>query len=125
MARPEMRVLIVTDDNAFAHEASARFRKAVPGLSATRLPLSGPFKSASQAPSLVIIDLDGPAEAVEGFILRCPSAFGAARVVGAGCLSDAPRVLQYVKLGVKDFLTLPFSEDEIAALAADAVQTED
>ncbi len=112
-------VLIVTNEDFFATEAIQHFRKVLPSyIQFTRCNFHEVLSQRKQAPpTVVLVDLGEVKDFVFSLVKRIANHFENSRLVGAGYPADVSLLLDFVKMGVKDFLKFPFEDDEIKRLA--------
>ncbi|GEM_PF-2208699 len=118
MSNVARSVMVVTNNTSFLKETVSHFKNFF-------CP-STPFKNCTfnealsqpkeQNPFLVLIDLTEPEEFVFSQAKRIAAHFENAKVVCIGHPSDVAVVLEFIKVGVKDFLKLPLNEEEIKKL---------
>ena len=112
-------VLIVTNDDFFSKEADLQFGKFFLNqpsfkVSSFHEVLNYPSE---KAPVLILIDLSEAEEFIFSTVKRICARFESSRIVCAGQLSDVSIVLEFVKMGVKDFLKYPFETEELEVLS--------
>ena len=111
--------LVVTNNDYFAKEVEAQFEKLLSNQFSFKVTsfhevLNHPKE---QIPTLILIDLGEAEEFIFSTVKRICSHFESSRVVCAGQLSDVSIVLEFVKMGVKDFIKFPFEAEELSALS--------
>lgn len=108
-------ILIATNSDSFFKEASSLFGKFLaPDAKIESVTfheiLNLPKKL---APTAVLIDLSEQEEFVFSQIKRISQHFENSRIVCAGHPADVSLLLEFVRMGVKDFLKLPFEDAEV------------
>lgn len=112
-------ILIVTNNGSFSKEAAVYFKEFFPSEITLRSvsfyeALKEPKES---APLIVLVDLSESEQFVFSLVQKITSHFTHSRIVCAGHPADVSIVLELVKMGVKDFLKIPFQAEEIKTLA--------
>ncbi len=115
---PSKTILIISDEYSFQTQATLRLKEIDRGShSFLSCPLSDAFEYAEIGqPLLVLIDLSDYENTDLGVIKKIAAHFSHSKLVGVGNLKDADSVIQLIKLGVKDFVKLPFDTAEIQTL---------
>ena len=111
-------ILVVSDNETFLKEALGVLKKSAPP--ETSLKTCG-FSEASLtfskiSPAIIIIDLIHPADSILMTVQTINSSGRPSQIVGAGEPQDVTLLMKFIKLGVKDFLSLPFKTEEIMEL---------
>ena len=116
-------VLAVSNDDSLRHQVEGVINKFWAGKIALR---NYSFQEIERipvqdAPVLCLVDLHEKFEALSKTIQNITSLFSHSRIVGAGPSLDAQQILSFVKMGVKDFLEIPFSDEEFNVLLEDLI----
>lgn len=118
-------VLIVSDDENFRSEALSQLKKLT---SNSYTILTRAFDELSQhsesaLPSMVLIEVGEQEGKIFSQVESVLAQFPNAKIVGTGRFRNVDLVLELVKLGVKDFLKLPFDPSEVDAMLAQLHRT--
>ncbi len=111
-------ILVVSDDHSFQTRTILHLKEIdQDSHSFLSCPLSDAFEYAEiDQPFMVLIDLSGIEELDPNAIKKIVSHFPNSKLVGCGSLKDADSVIQLIKIGIKDFVKLPFDMSEIQGL---------
>lgn len=111
-------ILIVTDDEQLSSDFSMLFKKAgITGYALYAAQLKDAGKVSLEAhPSIVVFDTRRFSESLYPSIQSVASHCRSALITGAGHPQDVEQILEFVKLGIRDFIDVPLKETEIKAL---------
>ncbi len=113
-------IIVVSKNESFIGQCDKIIKKIAP-----RAPLMGcsdenAVKMGQQGnPSLFLVDLNQPSEAILNLIQDISTLFPATKIVCSGHPDDATLVIRLVKMGVKDFLNGTPDEQELSSLLTD------
>lgn len=110
--------MVVSDNELFAKEATEYFKKH--GLADPSLKVSSFDGAVNQVALLgvpaVLIDLVHSSSQALIVVQKIQGLSSVPKIIGAGEPQDVPHLMKFIKHGVKDFLTIPFDDDEIREL---------
>ncbi len=111
-------ILVVTDNEAFLKEISGRLNKFLPnGISIKNCRYSeAELHLGRPLPSVLLLDLISPLEPILALIQKIQSAPHSIRIVGAGQPPEVSSLMKLIKMGVKDFLSVPVDDEEVKEL---------
>lgn len=108
-------ILIVTNNETFVKEVSGHLNK----YGSSNISIKSCRSSEAEAhvsrlaPSVLLIDLINPPESVLTLIQKIRSSTQIPRIIGAGQPPHVSVLMKFIKMGVKDFLNIPFDDEEI------------
>ena len=110
-------ILTVSNNESFAEQ----FAGLVKSASTASLLVQGcTYKQvdekATLLPVLIVVDLVETVEVNSSFLLKLSNQFPNCPIIGAGHPQDVQQLLEFVKMGVKDFLNVPLRLNEVSNL---------
>ena len=111
-------VLIVSNNETFIKEANAQLGKLTsPNLTPRGCAFSEALIQIEKwGPALVLLDLINPVDSIVSLVETITRGRKAPKLIGVGEPSNVSILMRFIKMGVKDFLNLPFRQEEISEI---------
>lgn len=111
-------LLIVSNNETFIKEANAQLGKLT---SLNLTPRGCAFSEAliqigKWGPALVLLDLINPVDSIVTLIETITRSHKAPKLIGVGEPPGVSILMRFIKMGMKDFLNLPFQQEEISEI---------